>query len=128
MYLKTWLRSLEGHVCAIGYVSDQKSSAPEDLVKVPEDVFRVTCNRLGRMPLPLGTQEGSGKGACLCQETGTEGHVSFGKKLYRVSNGRYKAQKCSLGGYQKGKDFPSYLVFFSLPDPSRTWHSEGVMT
>ena len=33
-------------------VSDQKFSVPEDLVKV-------TCNRLGRMPLPLGTQEGS---------------------------------------------------------------------
>ena len=35
-------------------------------------------------------------------------------------------KKCNLGGYQKGKDFPSYLVFFSLPDPSRIWHSEGV--
>ena len=32
----------------------------------------------------------------------------------------------NLGGYQKEKDFPSHLVFFSLPDPSRTWHSEGV--
>ena len=32
----------KGHVCAIGYVSDQKSSAPEDLVKVPEDLVRVT--------------------------------------------------------------------------------------
>ena len=58
----------KGHVCAIGYVSDQKPPAPEDLVKV-------ACNRLGRMPLPLGTQEGSGKGACLCQETGPERQV-----------------------------------------------------
>lgn len=30
------------------------------------------------------------------------------------------------GGYQKEKDFPSHFVFFSLPDPSRIWHSEGV--
>ena len=29
-----------------------------------------------------------------------------------------------MKGYQKEKDFPSHLVFFSLPNPSRT--SEGV--
>ena len=58
----------KGHVCATGCVSDQKPPVPEDLV-------RVACNRLGRMRLPLGTQEGSGKGACLCQETGPERHV-----------------------------------------------------
>ncbi|KAF6090842.1 hypothetical protein HJG60_012224 [Phyllostomus discolor] len=29
-------------------------------------------------------------------------------------------------GYQKGKYFPSGFVFFSLPDPSRIWHSEGL--
>ena len=51
---------------------------------------------------------------------------SFGKKLCGVSNGRYKAWRCNLDGYQKEKDFPSHLVFFSLPDPSRIWHSEGV--
>ena len=49
---------------------------------------------------------------------------SFGKKLC-VSNGRYKAGRYNLGGYQ-GKDFPSHFVFFSPPDPLRTWHSEGV--
>ena len=27
---------------------------------------------------------------------------------------------------RRKRDFPSHLVFFSLPDPSRTWHSEGV--
>ena len=31
-----------------------------------------------------------------------------------------------MKGYQKGKDFPLHLVFFSLSDPSRIWHSEGV--
>ena len=65
----------KGHVCAIGYVSDQKPPAPEDLLGSPEDLVKVACNWLGRMPLPLGTQEGSGKGACLCQETGPERHV-----------------------------------------------------
>ncbi|KAF6078212.1 hypothetical protein HJG60_009091 [Phyllostomus discolor] len=28
--------------------------------------------------------------------------------------------------YQKEKDFPPCFIFFSLPDPSRIWHSEGV--
>ena len=31
-----------------------------------------------------------------------------------------------LVGIRRKRDFPSHLVFFSLPDPSRTWHSEGV--
>ena len=64
----------KGHVCATGCVSvsDRKPSVPEDLVRSPEDLVKVACNRLGRMRLPLGTQEGSGKGACLCQETGPE--------------------------------------------------------
>ena len=48
---------------------------------------------------------------------------SFGKKLCGVSNGRYKAGRYNLGGYQ-GKDFPSHFVFFSPPDPLRTWHSD----
>ncbi|KAF6074869.1 hypothetical protein HJG60_009293 [Phyllostomus discolor] len=30
------------------------------------------------------------------------------------------------GGYQERKDFLSHFVFFSLPDPSRIWHSVGV--
>ena len=51
---------------------------------------------------------------------------SFGKELHGVSNGRYKAWRCNLNAYQKEKDFPSHLVLLSLPDPSRTWHSEGV--
>ena len=43
-----------------------------------------------------------------------------------ASNGRYKAWRCNLGGYQKEKDFPSQFVFFSLPDSSIIWHSEAV--
>ena len=31
-----------------------------------------------------------------------------------------------MKGYQKEKDFPLHLVFFSLSDPSRIWHSEEV--
>ena len=31
-----------------------------------------------------------------------------------------------MKGHQKEKDFPLNLVFFSLSDPSRIWHSEGV--
>ena len=50
----------------------------------------------------------------------------IGKKSCGVGNGRYKAWRCNLGGYQKEKDFPLHFVFFSLPDPSRTWHSKGV--
>ena len=67
------------HVSAIGSFSDQKSSVPEDLVKV-------TWNRLGRMPLPLRTQEGSFRAdecfslrqrrESLSPETGPEWHVS----------------------------------------------------
>ena len=51
---------------------------------------------------------------------------SFGKRLCGVSNGRYKAWRCDIGGYQKEKEFPLCFVFFSLHDPSRIWHSEGV--
>ena len=35
-------------------------------------------------------------------------------------------KKVYIKGYQKEKDFPSHFVFFSLSDPSRIWHSEGV--
>ena len=43
-----------------------------------------------------------------------------------MNKGKYKAWKCNLSEYCEGKDVPSHFVFFSFPNLSGTWHSEGV--
>ena len=53
----------KGHVCAIGYVSDQKSSAPEDLLR-------------GHLKTWLGSSV-TGWGECVCHLGPRKGHLGL---------------------------------------------------